>query len=142
MTPDRALNILLHGAWRPAMHRIKWTAAHPTTSVPAHSAFRQPLSSTRRPSHASPLRRLREAGPPTPAQVEAILAPDVVMHSPVLIKPIKGRELVAITISNSSRSREATPEEYIFESKVDERTTLLRWQGIVPKATRSKVLSF
>ena len=77
-----------------------------------------------------PFRRLREAGPPTPAQAAAILAEDVVMHSPVLIRPIVGRELVAITISNSSHSRD-DPGQYIFEAKVDARTTLLRWQGTV-----------
>ena len=77
-----------------------------------------------------PFRRLREAGPPTPEQAAAILAENVVMHSPVLIKPIVGRELVAITISNSSRSRD-NPGKYVFEAKVDNRTTLLRWQGTV-----------
>ena len=77
-----------------------------------------------------PLRKLREAGPPTPAQVAEILAENVVMHSPVLIKSIVGRESVAITISNSSRSRD-NPGRYVFEGKLDERTTLLRWQGTV-----------
>ena len=77
-----------------------------------------------------PLRKLREAGPPTPEQVAAILAENVVMHSPVLVKPIVGRELVAITISNSSQSRD-NPGQYIFEGRIDERTTLLRWQGTV-----------
>lgn len=52
-----------------------------------------------------PFRKLREAGPPTPEHAPANLAENVVMHSPVLIKPIVGRELVAITISNSSHSR-------------------------------------
>jgi len=77
-----------------------------------------------------PFRKLREAGQPTPEQAVAILAENVVMHSPVLIKPIVGRELVAITISNSSRSRD-NPGKYIFEAKVDDRTTLLRWEGTV-----------
>ena len=77
-----------------------------------------------------PLRLLREVGPPTPEQVAAILAENVVMHSPVLIKPIVGRELVAITISNSSHSRD-DPGKYIFEGKLDDKTTLLRWQGTV-----------
>ena len=77
-----------------------------------------------------PFRKLRESGPPTPEQAAAILAENVVMHSPVLIKPIVGRELVAITISNSSHSRD-NPGKYIFEAKVDDRTTLLRWQGTV-----------
>lgn len=52
------------------------------------------------------------------------------MHSPVLIKPIVGRKLVAITISNSSHSRD-DPGKYVFEGKPDARTTLLRWQGTV-----------
>src|SRR5215813_892261 len=77
-----------------------------------------------------PLRKLREAGAPTPDQVAEILAENVVMHSPVLIKPIVGRELVAITISNSSHSRD-NPGKYIYEGKLDDRTTLLRWQGTV-----------
>ena len=77
-----------------------------------------------------PFRKLREAGPPTPEQAAAIFAENVVMHSPVLVKPIIGRELVAITISNSSHSRD-NPGQYIFEAKVDNRTTLLRWQGAV-----------
>ena len=46
------------------------------------------------------------------------------------IKPIVGRELVAITISNSSHSRD-NPGQYVFEAKIDERTTLLRWQGTI-----------
>src|SRR5262244_1678016 len=62
-----------------------------------------------------PLRKLREAGPPTPEQAAAILAENVVMHSPVLVKPIVGRELVAITISNSSHSRD-DPGKYVFEA--------------------------
>ena len=77
-----------------------------------------------------PFRKLREAGPPTPEQAAAIFAENVVMHSPVLVKPIIGRELVAITISNSSHSRD-NPGQYIFEAKVNDRTTLLRWQGAV-----------
>jgi hypothetical protein len=77
-----------------------------------------------------PLRKLREAGPPTPEQVASILAENVIMHSPVLIEPIIGRELVAITISNSSHSRD-DPGKYIFEGKLDDKTTLLRWQGTV-----------
>jgi len=77
-----------------------------------------------------PFRKLREAGPPTPEQAAAILAENVVMHSPVLVKPIRGRELVAITISNSSHSRD-NPGQYMFEARVDKRTTLLRWQGTV-----------
>ena len=77
-----------------------------------------------------PLRKLREAGPPTPEQAAAILAENVVMHSPVLVKPIVGRELVAITISNSSHSRD-DPGKYVFEGKINDRTTLLRWQGTV-----------
>ena len=77
-----------------------------------------------------PLRKLREAGPPTPEQVATLLAENVVMHSPVLIKPIIGRVLVAHAISISSHSRD-DPGKYIFEGKLDSKTTLLRWQGRV-----------
>ena len=77
-----------------------------------------------------PLRRLRDAGTPTPEPFAAILAENVVMHSPVLILPIVGRELVAITLSNSTRSRD-NPGKYVFEARLDDRTTFLRWQGTV-----------
>jgi hypothetical protein len=66
----------------------------------------------------------------TPAQASVILNERVIMHSPALIKPIVGRELVAITISNSTQSRD-DPGKYVFEAKMDERTTFLRWQGAV-----------
>lgn len=66
----------------------------------------------------------------TPAQAAVILNENVVMHSPVLIKPIIGRELVSITISNSTQSRD-DPGRYIFEAKVDTHITLLRWEGTV-----------
>jgi len=77
-----------------------------------------------------PLRKLREVGPPTPEQVATILAENVVMHSPVLIRPIIGRALVAHAISISSHSRD-DPGKYIFEGQLDNKTTLLRWQGRV-----------
>ena len=77
-----------------------------------------------------PLRKLREAGVPTPEQVAAILAETAVMHSPVLIRPIEGRALVAFAISNSSHSRD-DPGRYVVEAKLDDRTTFLRWQGTV-----------
>ena len=77
-----------------------------------------------------PLRKLREAGPPTPEQVAEILSEHVVMHSPMLIKAIEGRANVAFTISNSSKSRD-NPGKYIYEGRLDEKTTLLRWQGTI-----------
>ena len=77
-----------------------------------------------------PLRKLREAGPPTPEQVAEILSEHVVMHSPMLIKAIEGRANVAFTISNSSKSRD-NPGKYIYEGRLDEKTTLLRCQGTI-----------
>src|SRR6516225_8313723 len=44
------------------------------------------------------------------------------MHTPVLIKPIVARELVSIVISISSQSRD-DPGKYIFEGKIEARTT-------------------
>jgi hypothetical protein len=66
----------------------------------------------------------------TPAQAAAILNEHVVMHTPVLIKPLVGRELVSIVISISSQSRDDAGK-YILEGKIDAHTTFLRWQGTV-----------
>jgi hypothetical protein len=77
-----------------------------------------------------PFRRLREGGPMTPAQAAVLLNENVVMHTPILIKPIVGRELVSFAVSMSSQSRD-DPDTYIYEGKIDARTTLLRWQGTV-----------
>ncbi len=65
-----------------------------------------------------PFRKLREAGPMTPAQVAVVLNRDVVMHTPLLIKPLVGRELVAIVIAT-------------IPARTSSKTTLLRWQGTV-----------
>jgi len=77
-----------------------------------------------------PFRKLREGGPMTQAQVAALLNESVVMHTPILVKPIVGRELVSFAVSMSSQSRD-DPGKYTFEGKIDARTTLLRWQGTV-----------
>jgi hypothetical protein len=66
----------------------------------------------------------------TPAQAAAVLNENVVMHTPVLTKPIVGQELVSIAISSSTQSRD-DPGKYFFEGKIDARTTFLRWQGTV-----------
>jgi hypothetical protein len=42
-----------------------------------------------------PLRKLRESGKPTPAQVSALLAENIVFNSPLLVRPIEGREVIA-----------------------------------------------
>lgn len=77
-----------------------------------------------------PLRKLREAGPPNVEQVAVILAEHVVFNSPVLIRPLEGRDAVAHAIANSSRSRDGIGA-YVLEKKLDDRTTLLRWQGTI-----------
>jgi len=50
----------------------------------------------------------------TPAQVAVVLNRDVVMHTPLLIKPLVGRELVAIVIAMSTQSRD-DPGAYVLE---------------------------
>lgn len=52
-----------------------------------------------------PLRKLREAGKPTPAQVSELLADNVVFNSPLLIRPIEGREVGAAIFAQSSSTR-------------------------------------
>src|SRR5258705_3108381 len=61
-----------------------------------------------------PFRKLREAGPMTPAQVAVVLNRDVVSHTPLLIKPLVARELVAIVIAMSTQSRD-DPGAYVLE---------------------------
>jgi hypothetical protein len=77
-----------------------------------------------------PIRKLREAGNGTPEQFASLLDENVIMHSPLLIKAIVGREAVAVTMAASSRNRD-NPGAYVLEHKLDERTTFLRWQGTI-----------
>ena len=66
----------------------------------------------------------------TPAQAAVVLNENVVMHTPVLIKPIVGRELVSIAVSISTQSRDDLGK-YNLEGKIDARTTFLRSEGTV-----------
>jgi hypothetical protein len=74
-----------------------------------------------------PLRKLRESGHPTPARVSELLAENVVFNSPILARPIQGREVIAAIFVQSSATRGSGT--YVAESKLDERTTLPRWAG-------------
>jgi hypothetical protein len=74
-----------------------------------------------------PLRKLRESGKATAAQVSALLAENVVFNSPILVRPIEGREVVAAIFAQSSSTRGSGT--YTAEFKLDERTTFLRWVG-------------
>jgi hypothetical protein len=77
-----------------------------------------------------PIRKLRESGHATAAQFAALLADDVVMHSPLLTRAIVGRDAVAKTMAASSKNRDS-PGAYVLERKLDESTTFLRWQGTI-----------
>ena len=74
-----------------------------------------------------PLRKLRESGKPTPAQVSELLAENIVFNSPILVRPIEGREVIAAIFAQSSSTRGSGT--YTTEFKLDERTTFLRWVG-------------
>src|SRR5216684_813027 len=74
-----------------------------------------------------PLRILRESGKPTAAQVSELLAENIVFNSPILVRPIEGREVVAAIFAQSSATRGSGT--YTAEFKLDERTTFLRWVG-------------
>ena len=76
-----------------------------------------------------PLRKLRESGKPTPAQVSELLADNVIFNSPLLVRPIQGREVIAAIFAQSSSTRGSGT--YTAEIKLDERTTFLRWVGIM-----------
>jgi hypothetical protein len=72
------------------------------------------------------IRKLRESGHATAADYEAILAANVVFHSPVLIRAVEGRAAVAKIFAASTTLREGA---YTGEWKLDDRRTLLRWSG-------------
>jgi len=74
-----------------------------------------------------PLRKLRESGRATAAQVSALLAENVVFNSPILVRPIEGREVVAAIFAQSSATRGSGA--YTAEFALDRRTTFLRWEG-------------
>lgn len=75
-----------------------------------------------------PLRKLREGGAHTAAQIEALLTENVVFHSPIFAKAVEGRERVAKVLAAAAGVRAG---HYIYEVKLDARTTFLRWTGIV-----------
>src|SRR5215471_1233150 len=107
------------------MGRVTGVRLLPTKSVRRPTLFS--------PSHRTgkitmhPLRQLRESGSATPAQVSTLLAEDVVFNSPILIRPIQGREVVAAIFAQSSSTRGSGA--YTAEFKLDERTTFMRWLG-------------
>src|SRR5438876_11369516 len=74
-----------------------------------------------------PLHKLRESGKPTAAQVSELLAENIIFNSPILVRPIEGRELIAAIFAQSSSTRGSGT--YTAEVKLDERTTFLRWVG-------------
>ena len=76
-----------------------------------------------------PLRKLRELGNATPAEVGALLAENVVFNSPILVRSITGRESVAAIFAQSSSTRGSGT--YTAEFKLDDRTTFLRWEGTI-----------
>jgi hypothetical protein len=77
-----------------------------------------------------PIRKLRESGHATAAQFAALLADNVLMHSPLLIRAIVGRDAVAKTMAASSKNRD-DPGAYVLERKLGENTTFLRWRGTI-----------
>jgi hypothetical protein len=75
-----------------------------------------------------PLRKLREAGPSTLAQIKALLAENAVFRSPVLAKSVEGREKVAALFAVSLGVRHGS---YTAEYRLDDRNTFLRWKGTI-----------
>jgi hypothetical protein len=75
-----------------------------------------------------PLRILRETGHAIVEQNKALLAEDIVFHSPLLVKAVTGRDVVAAIFATSASVREGW---YIAEHKLDDRTTFLWWKGTI-----------
>src|SRR5689334_6957341 len=74
-----------------------------------------------------PLRKLRESGSSTPAQVRELLAENVKFNSPILARSIEGRDAIAAIFAQSSSTRGSGA--YTAEYELDDRTTFLRWAG-------------
>ncbi len=74
-----------------------------------------------------PLRKLRESGKPTVAQVRELLAENIAFHSPILVRSVKGRDVIAASFAQSSSTRGSGA--YTAEFKLDEHTTFMRWEG-------------
>lgn len=74
-----------------------------------------------------PLRKLRESGKPTVAQVRELLAENIKFNSPILARSIEGRDAISAIFAQSSSTRGYGT--YTEEFKLDERTTFLRWVG-------------
>jgi hypothetical protein len=75
-----------------------------------------------------PLRKLREGPPSTLAQIKALLAENAVFHSPILVKPVEGRDKVAAMIAACRFGRHGF---YAAEYRLDDRNTFLRWKGTI-----------
>jgi hypothetical protein len=75
-----------------------------------------------------PLRKLRESGDNTPAAVAKLLAENAVFHSPLLVRPVEGREKVAVIMATSPKIRHGA---YTAEYRLDDRNTFLRWMGTI-----------
>ena len=56
-----------------------------------------------------------------------LLAENIVFNSPILARPIEGREAIAAIFAQSSSTRGSG--KYTAEFKLDEHTTFLRWVG-------------
>jgi hypothetical protein len=56
-----------------------------------------------------------------------LLAENIVFNSPILVRPIEGREVIAAIFAQSSSTRRSGT--YTTEFKLDDRTTFLRWVG-------------
>ena len=59
--------------------------------------------------------------------MSALLAENIKFNSPILVRPIEGREAVAAIFAQSSSTRGSGT--YTAECKLDARTTFLRWEG-------------
>jgi len=56
-----------------------------------------------------------------------VLAENIVFNSPILVRPVEGRDVCAAIFAESSATRGSGT--YTAEVKLDGRTTFLRWLG-------------
>ena len=70
-----------------------------------------------------PLRKLRESGKPTAAKVGELLAKNIVFNSPILVRPIEGREVCSAIFAQSSSTRGSGT----FQQRSPQGSALLRF---------------
>jgi hypothetical protein len=123
---DRVTNARLPGAGDAGLTKRMKEADSSWSQQTSPRSRERVVNPSKESSTMHAIRKLRESGHATAADYEKILAANVVFHSPVLVRTVEGRTVVAKIFAASTTLREGA---YTGEWKLDDRRTLLRWKG-------------